>query len=131
MSQPLNPQSVAGRYTNCKQVYAMELRDAGIRVWQWVRSEIPSDVSSGSPDPSTWGKAFADFPSTKCDIGSHFKNQSIVANIALCGELAGADKYYTKQSSCPGSCEAFVRDNATAFETAYWEFGSFKVYQAS
>ncbi|KAJ5123932.1 Concanavalin A-like lectin/glucanase subgroup [Penicillium bovifimosum] len=112
-------------------VYAMELRDAGIRVWQWARSKIPSDVTSGSPDPSTWGEAFADFPSTDCDIASHFKNQSIVANIALCGDWAGSKKYYAAQSSCPGNCEAFVRDNATSFATAYWEFGSFKVYQAT
>ncbi|KAJ5972993.1 Concanavalin A-like lectin/glucanase subgroup [Penicillium vulpinum] len=112
-------------------VYAMELRDAGIRVWQWVRSKIPADVTSGSPDPSTWGQAFADFPSTDCDIGSHFKNQSIIINISLCGDWAGAKKYYTTQSSCPGTCKDFVRDNATSFDTAYWEFGSFKVYQAS
>ncbi|CAI7583044.1 hypothetical protein PCG10_000960 [Penicillium crustosum] len=112
-------------------VYAMELRDAGIRVWQWVRSNIPSDITSGSPDPSTWGTAFADFPSTDCNIGSHFKNQSIIINISLCGDWAGASKYYTTQSSCPGNCTTFVRDNATSFETAYWEFGSFKVYQTS
>ncbi|KGO73237.1 Concanavalin A-like lectin/glucanases superfamily [Penicillium italicum] len=111
-------------------VYAMELRDAGIRVWQWVRSKIPSDITSGSPDPSTWGRAFADFPSTDCDIGSHFKNQSIIINISLCGDWAGASKYYTTQSNCPGSCPTFVRDNASSFSTAYWEFGGFKVYQA-
>ncbi|KAJ5173631.1 Concanavalin A-like lectin/glucanase subgroup [Penicillium coprophilum] len=112
-------------------VYAMELRDAGIRVWQWVRSNIPSDITSGNPDPSTWGQAFADFPSTDCDIGSHFKNQSIIINISLCGDWAGANKYYKTQSSCPSNCKAFVRDNAASFDTAYWEFGGFKVYQAS
>ncbi|CAI7617923.1 unnamed protein product [Penicillium bialowiezense] len=112
-------------------VYAMELRSAGIRVWQWARSKIPSDITSGSPDPSTWGTAFADFPNTDCNIGSHFKNQSIVANIDLCGDWAGADKFYTTQSSCPGTCKAFVRDNATSFNNAYWEFKSFKVYQSS
>lgn len=117
--------------THFLQVYAMELRDAGIRVWQWVRSKIPSDITSGSPDPSTWGTALADFPSTDCDIGSHFKNQSIIINISLCGDWAGASKYYTTQSNCPSNCTTFVRDNATSFSTAYWEFGGFKVYQTS
>ncbi|KAJ5320288.1 hypothetical protein N7508_000571 [Penicillium antarcticum] len=112
-------------------VYAMELRDAGIRVWQWARSSIPSDVTSSSPDPSTWGEAFADFPNTDCDMGSHFKNQSIIANIDLCGDWAGATTYYTDQSSCSGTCETYVRDNADKFSTAYWEFSSFKVYQAT
>lgn len=109
----------------------MELRNAGIRVWQWVRSKIPSDITAGNPDPSTWGTAFADFPSTECNIGSHFKNQSIVANIDLCGDWAGADKFYLTQSGCPGTCQSFVRNNASSFSTAYWEFKSFKVYQAN
>ncbi|KAJ5903281.1 CAZyme family GH16 [Penicillium tannophilum] len=112
-------------------VYAMELRDAGIRVWHWVRADIPSDITSGSPDPSTWGKAYADFPSTECNIGNHFKNQSIIANIDFCGGWASATEYYTTQSGCPDSCETFVMDNASNFTTAYWEFKSFKVYQAS
>ena len=75
-------------------IMAMELRTEGIRVWQFARDVVPSDVSSGSPDPSTWGEATADFPSTDCDIGSHFRNQSIIANIDLCGSWAGATNVY-------------------------------------
>lgn len=80
-------------------VTALELRSAGIRMWQFARSAIPSDITSGSPDPSTWGEATADFPSTDCDIGSHFRNQSIIANIDLCGTWAGATSVYAE------SCE--------------------------
>jgi len=75
---------------------AMELRDAGIRMWQFTRSAIPSDVTAGTPDPSTWGEATADFPGTDCDIGSHFKNQSIIANIDLCGSWAGSQSIYSE-----------------------------------
>jgi hypothetical protein len=75
-------------------VAAMELRNEGIRVWQFPRSAIPTDISSGSPDPSNWGEATADFPNTNCDIGSHFRNQSIIANIDLCGSWAGDPKVY-------------------------------------
>jgi hypothetical protein len=77
-------------------VMAMELRSAGIRVWQFARSAIPSDVTDGSPDPSTWGEATADFPATDCDIGTHFKNQSIIANIDLCGSWAGTQSVYSE-----------------------------------
>lgn len=61
----------------------MELRDAGIRVWMFSRENSPSDIpnSSSCPDASTWGEALADFPSKHCDISSHFKDQSIIANI--------------------------------------------------
>lgn len=73
-------------------VYAMELRSEGIRVWFFARNSIPSDITNGtSPNPSTWPEALADFPSTHCDIGSHFKNQSIITNI---GKSFGAGYRY-------------------------------------
>jgi len=114
-------------------VYAMELRDAGIRVWFFGRSSIPSDLTYGgdsNPDPSGWGEALADFPSTDCDIGSHFGNLSIIANIDLCGDWAGATSVYSTEDGCPGTCEEFVTSNATAFDTAYWQWGSFRIYDA-
>ncbi|KAH6664478.1 glycoside hydrolase family 16 protein [Halenospora varia] len=110
-------------------VMAMELRSAGIRMWQFGRSNIPSDVTAGSPDPSTWGEATADFPNTDCNIGNHFRNQSIIANIDLCGSWAGTQSVYSQ--TCSGTCEDQVANNNTAFTNAYWEFGTFKVYSAS
>ncbi|GAB7348803.1 hypothetical protein MBLNU459_g7521t2 [Dothideomycetes sp. NU459] len=115
-------------------VYAMELRDAGIRVWFFNRDSIPGDLASDndtSPDPSSWGTALADFPSTDCDISSHFRNQSIIANIDLCGDWAGATSVYSTEYGCPGTCEEYVTSNATGFDTAYWEWASWRVYSAS
>ncbi|KAI4745918.1 putative endo-1,3(4)-beta-glucanase [Aureobasidium sp. EXF-12298] len=110
-------------------VYAMELRDAGIRMWIFNRDSPPGDLrpnNDTTPDPSSWGLPIADFPNTDCDIGSHFKNQSIIANIDFCGSWA--DSVYSSQFKCPGKCEDFVATNATAFENAYWEFASFRIY---
>ncbi|KAL7659058.1 hypothetical protein ACMYSQ_002002 [Aspergillus niger] len=114
-------------------IYAMELRPAGIRVWMFTRDSIPSDISnsSGTPDPSTWGEALADFPNTNCDISSHFKNQSIIVNIDICGDLAGASTYYTDLYDCPSTCTKWAAENGANFTNAYWEFKSFKVYQTS
>ncbi|KAI9149363.1 putative glycosidase [Paramyrothecium foliicola] len=109
-------------------VMALEWRDAGIRMWQFARGAIPADVTSKTPNPATWGTALADFPNTNCDIGNHFKNQSIVANIDLCGHLVYA---VYGESGCPSNCTDYVANNPTAFRDAYWEFGSFEVYQAS
>ncbi|OIW30281.1 hypothetical protein CONLIGDRAFT_362031 [Coniochaeta ligniaria NRRL 30616] len=110
-------------------VMAVELRDAGIRVWSWLRDALPADVEAGTvPDTSGWGTAFADFPSTDCDISSHFKNQSIIANIDLCGDLVEAK---WNSSGCGATtCSDWVANYPNAFDNAYWEFGSFKVYQA-
>ncbi|PYH92781.1 putative endo-1,3(4)-beta-glucanase [Aspergillus ellipticus CBS 707.79] len=113
-------------------VYALELRDAGIRAWFFSRDSIPDDIdSSAAPDPSTWGTALADFPSTHCPISTHFKNQSIITNIDLCGQLGANHQFYTEQYHCPGTCKSFVRSNPSNFTEAYWEFKSFKVYQSN
>ncbi|KAF7591874.1 hypothetical protein BBP40_000916 [Aspergillus hancockii] len=112
-------------------VYVLELRDAGIRAWMFSRDSIPEDITnSTSPDPSTWGSALADFPNTDCDISSHFRNQSIIANIDLCGQLGAQSQFYTEQSHCPGTCSDFVAHNPSAFTEAYWEFKSFRIYKS-
>ena len=112
----------------------MELRSDGIRIWFFPRSAIPVDISntgSTGPDPSSWGTALADFPNTSCDISSHFANMSIIANIDLCGSWAGSDSVYITQDRCPGLCTDLVASNPGAFGEAFWQFGSFKVYQAA
>ncbi|KAJ8131649.1 hypothetical protein O1611_g1974 [Lasiodiplodia mahajangana] len=109
-------------------IMALEWRSQGIRMWSFGRDSIPSDITSQTPDPSTWGEAVADFPNTKCNIDSHFTNQSIIANIDLCGQYAGG---VYAQSGCPSNCTDYVANYPDAFSTAYWEFGSFEIYQAS
>jgi hypothetical protein len=112
-------------------IMAMELRSAGIRVWQFARSSIPSDITSHTPDPSTWSTPMADFPNTNCDIGSHFKNQSIIADIDVCGSWAGATSVYSTEWGCPSDCTTYAANNPSAFDNAYFEFGNFTIYQAS
>ena len=75
-------------------VIAMELRSEGIRIWDWWRGAVPADITAGTPDPSTWKEASSDFPNTECNIGTHFRNQSIIVNIDLCGDWAGQASIY-------------------------------------
>lgn len=127
-----SPASFGSAYNaNGGGVMAMELRSAGIRMWQFVSGSIPADITSQTPDPSTWGEALADFPKTDCDISSHFNNQSIIVDIDLCGTWAGVTSIYSGEDSCPGTCTDYVAQNPSAFDNAYWEFGNFTVYQAS
>jgi Glycosyl hydrolases family 16 len=58
-------------------VYATEWTSEAISIWFFPRGSIPSDITSGSPNPASWGKATANF-SGGCDIDSHFQNQQIV-----------------------------------------------------
>ncbi|KAI1438822.1 concanavalin A-like lectin/glucanase domain-containing protein [Xylaria sp. CBS 124048] len=123
------PASTFGAGFNAAQggVMALEWRAQGIRMWQFARDAIPADIRAKQPDPTTWGEAAADFPDTACDVGAHFRNQSIIVDIDLCGQFAGA-LYPT--SGCPGNCTGFVADNPSEFDNAFWEFGSFEIYQA-
>ncbi|KHO01414.1 Concanavalin A-like lectin/glucanase [Metarhizium album ARSEF 1941] len=109
-------------------VMAVEWRRAGIRMWQFARSAVPSDIAGKQPNPTTWGTAAADFPSTACDIGSRFKNNSIIVNIDLCGDLVYGS---WDKSGCPGTCQDVVANQPDSFKTAFWEFGSFEVYQST
>jgi hypothetical protein len=108
-------------------VMAMEWRTEGIRMWQFPTGKVPSDITEQKPNPGGWGEALADFPNTDCNIGNHFKNQSIVANINLCGELT--ESVYSSDN-CPSNCTDYVANNPDAFKNAFWEFGSFEVYHA-
>jgi hypothetical protein len=120
-------------------VYALELRSEGIRVWHFPRKAVPMDVASlmesnsnsGKVDPSKWHQPLADFPNTECSITSHFQNQSIIANIDLCGQWAGLDKYYSQESHCPDNCVQYVTEQpGSVYEGAYWEFGGWWVLEA-
>ena len=89
-------------------ILAVELRNEGIRMWQWARGSIPAGIQGtggATPDPSTWGVATSDFPNTECDIGARFRNQSIVVNISLCGAWAGDAKVYGQ--NCKSYCFPF------------------------
>ncbi|KAK6343259.1 hypothetical protein TWF730_010855 [Orbilia blumenaviensis] len=110
--------------------YAMEWRTAGIRMWFFPRDQAPSDIKSGKPDPSEWGTASADFPSTKCDINSHFKNHRLIINISLCGDWAGAPPVYTDEYNCPMECAEYVGTVPDGFKDAYWTINSIRVYTA-
>ena len=58
-------------------VYATEWTDSAINIWFFANSSVPSDIKSGSPDPTGWGTPAASF-SGDCDISSHFSNLQIV-----------------------------------------------------
>ncbi|KAL7790879.1 family 16 glycoside hydrolase [Trichoderma ceciliae] len=109
-------------------IMAMEWRDAGIRVWQFARNAIPTDITNQTPDPSTWGEAAADFPNTDCNVGNHFSNNSIILNIDLCGDLVYG---VWGSSGCPSNCMDIVANDPQSFTNAFWEVGKFQIYQAS
>lgn len=110
-------------------VYATEWTSSAISVWFFPRSSIPSDISSGSPNPSGWGTPLSMFQGG-CDIDSAFKNQQIVFDTTFCGDWAG--NVWGQSATCSSkasSCQDYVANNPEAFTDAYWSINSLKVFQ--
>ena len=66
-------------------VYAMEWTSNFIKIYFFPRDSIPSDITAGTPDPSTWGLPAANFDSQygDCDIDANFPPQTIVRELVL------------------------------------------------
>ena len=111
-------------------VYATEWTSSGISVYFFPRSSIPSDISSGSPQPSSWGTPTARFAGG-CNFESTFRNQQIVFDTTFCGDWAGASDVWGQ--SCAAStgrtCQDYVATQGQDFEGMYWSINSLKVYQ--
>jgi len=99
----------------------------GIQMWFWNRNSIPSDVSSGNPNPSGWGKPYAYFQFGSNCPSTHFANHQIIFDLTFCGDWDGA----VFGTDCPnkGSCNSYVQNNPSAFTEAYWSVNYVKVYQ--
>ncbi|KAH9479409.1 putative endo-1,3(4)-beta-glucanase [Psilocybe cubensis] len=93
-------------------VFAHLWDNTGIKIWRFSRGNIPADITSKNPNPASWGVPAANFPSSSCDIASHFFEHNLVINTSICGDFAGAT-YPT--SGCPGTCGEAVA-NATNFQ---------------
>ncbi|PPQ67875.1 hypothetical protein CVT25_010314 [Psilocybe cyanescens] len=105
-------------------VFAHLWDNTGIKIWRFSRGNIPADITSKNPNPSTWGVPAANFPSATCDMASHFFEHNLVINTSICGDFAGAT-YPT--SGCPGTCGEAVA-NATNFKFAKWRLNYIAVY---
>ncbi|OCL09182.1 glycoside hydrolase family 16 protein [Glonium stellatum] len=116
-------------------VYAVEWTSAAIKMWLFPRGSIPTSITLGLPDTSTFGTPQANFAGS-CDIDSHFYNHTFIFDTTFCGDWAG-NAYAS--SGCPmttgmdglASCVAYVGNNPSKFAESYWEINSFKVYRAN
>jgi hypothetical protein len=111
-------------------VYATKWTSGAIQVWFFPRNAIPSDISSGNPNPSNWDTPVVSFNGgSGCNIDSHFNNMQIVFDTTFCGDWAGNVRTGGSCSSAASSCQAYVAGNPGAFQGAYWAINYVKVYQ--
>jgi len=106
-------------------VFAYMWNNDAITIWHFNRKSIPRDITKKKPKPSQWGHPAAYFPSTDCSLQSHFRNHTLVLDIALCGDFAGSTY---SASGCPGTCPQTVADPAN-FQNAKWKINYISVYR--
>ncbi|KAL8278188.1 hypothetical protein RQP46_009361 [Phenoliferia psychrophenolica] len=101
-------------------VYAMQWDSSGVKVYHWLRSNVPSDVNGGHPNPSAkWGVP--------------------VINTNLCGTWASGVwdqdmSYAGGKGSCSAktgfkTCEAYIQANGSKLTEMYWLINSIKIYK--
>ena len=67
-------------------VYAMLWESSGIQIWNFARSAIPGDITSGNPNPSGWGTPVANFAG--CNFDQYFQDMNIVGCPPFCVTMA-------------------------------------------
>jgi len=101
-------------------VKAMLWDDSQITVWSFSRDQIPQDIHDGNPNPDTWGTPVAFWSSNSCDIANAFRDHSIIINISICGDWAGA--------TFNGNCADAVA-NPSNYDAAQTKINYISVYQ--
>ncbi|KAI0825225.1 concanavalin A-like lectin/glucanase domain-containing protein [Trametes gibbosa] len=121
-------------------VYATLWDEDGIKTWFFPRNSIPSDLSSGAPQPTTWGTPMAAFAASSCDPFKYFYQHTAIFDTTLCGDWGGAvwgaagvpgQDQSCAQRTGVATCQDFVLNNGGSFDEAYWEVKSVKIYQKS
>ena len=114
-------------------VYATQWTSEQISIWFFPRGSVPSDITAGTPSPSTetWGAPASTFQGDSgVDLDQHFTDLNIVFDTTFCGQWAGA--VWNSSSTCSAladTCEDYVTSQPAAFADAYWAINSLQVFQ--
>lgn len=114
--------------------FAMQWADDHIKIWNWMPSKVPADITAGSPDPDansdSWGQPQLLVEESNCDLASAFSNQQLVFNIDFCGDTAGNSVLWANTCSAMGdSCVDYVSSTPEAFAETYFEIEGIQFYE--
>jgi len=108
-------------------VFATEWSDSMIRVFFFTHNNVPQDLTSNNPNPSTWGRPYAAFQLGGNCPGSHFYDMTLVFDLTFCGDWAGT--VFANQCTRAVSCQSYVQMNPSYFADSYWSVNYVKVFQ--
>lgn len=134
------------KWSYCPSVLTFCIRDTntntGLSLGFFPHNSVPSDILAETPDPSTWPSPKAFWASSSCPTGAFFNSHSMIFDITLCGDWAGATY---NSAGYSGSCAERVADPANfesgsvscmnhlrrftvSIAAANWHIRSVKVY---
>ncbi|KAL8279231.1 hypothetical protein RQP46_008268 [Phenoliferia psychrophenolica] len=129
VSDPSDISFGKGFATHGGGVWATQWNSTGIFIYRWTRTAIPADITSGSPNPASWGVPFAAWSDSGCNYKTQFADMALVFDITLCGDWAGSP-YVWPYSGAPSqyqTCQSAVGD-PTLFTQAYFSVNYLKMY---
>lgn len=112
-------------------VFVTEFAEVGVSIWFFSRSQVPSVLSSNSStiDTSTFGIPVANWPNGGCNVNQFFQPQSLIFDITLCGDFAGAPAVFNE--TCTGDCyQTWVLGPPSNYDNAYFEISYVRIFSA-
>lgn len=121
-------------------VHAFVWTEDEAKMYFWTAQDIPSDISSGKPNPSSWKKPEASWGGDSCKTMNFCWNLQLIISNALCGTWAGSDSTWKGENvggqseSCAKKtgkedCNSYLAGNPDLSE-AYWEIEKVSIYQS-
>lgn len=106
-------------------VYALNWNTTGLFMWFFPRASIPSDLPTANPNPDGWGLPVAAYPTSSCDTSKFIQPQTLIIDITVCGNFAGAADVFG--ATCSGTCTDLVGDPSN-YKDAYFEISYIHVF---
>ncbi|OCB91539.1 hypothetical protein A7U60_g1217 [Sanghuangporus baumii] len=107
-------------------VYALNWNSSGLYMWFFPRGSIPSDLPTSTPNPDGWGLPVAAYPKSSCNTDQFIKAQTLILDITICGNFAGAADVFTT-TGCSGVCTDLVA-NPQNYDDAFFEISYIRVF---
>ncbi|EJD07880.1 uncharacterized protein FOMMEDRAFT_130930 [Fomitiporia mediterranea MF3/22] len=107
-------------------VYALNWNTSGLYMWFFPRSSIPSDLPTDNPNPDGWGLPSAAYPTSSCDSSKFLQAQTLILDITICGNFAGAADVFTS-TGCSGVCTDLVKTPSN-YDNAFFEISYIRVF---
>jgi hypothetical protein len=64
---------------NGYRIVALQKETDTMKIWHFKEGEIPADIASGNPDPSTWKNPTVDMSPQSCDLSKAFTKLFVVS----------------------------------------------------